>query len=1077
MDRNKSQDIRHKSQVISRRLSVDRLMGVRLEKGTAFILVVMLVTLLAVIGTMFLLRARVGRLSASAMRQNSELNNAVDTVVAAISQQLIVDTPGVDVDSNGPRQEYYDYPDANNAWLANLEPYKNTVDANYYWRQVSNIFSANPIATVEATIIKDYQSNITTNLPADADGDGVADSRWIMIPDISTGRGEPVFAAIRVIDNGGMLNVNTAYKFAPFGYEVVQSEIDGSSQLQINLMALAGRDTHTAGKKEQRLWTDRCQILPPANYEPNVIWQYGNPGGYTPFDISDELEIRNRFLINNEDIKTRLEELWTWSFNAPTEFNTPVGSGKLDEWFKSSYSSGDPNIDPNYSYRHLATTYNMDRIINPFGERMVNIQNVPENDEGWAQWLYYKMLLPCIKNMEGNPLLYNQLQGELAQIAANIKDYSDTDTEVTTVIDLQNNPHYGYERPDIRISEIVYADRYLDPNNPSAKYDPNNKIPNDPNFHRSYAIEISNDFRKDDKDFNDWRLVISTPSSGFNTILPITSTLFDGRGDRFFVAVFQDPNAPLSDLVYWMDSPADGAKGVDPNVILRWGEIWGRDANGVWSKANTYDVYFGAVEKDVRDANTSNPLGVYIGRQAVNFFDPFDSAPMTNGKTYYWRVAGVNDFDGNPNTKDDKKDVIIDKGELPWSFTTWLAEPNSIIGRIDPTSPAIFGPDSVISLERWVPGKTTNNGYLIVDMISPEENQIPFWLVDPCDASSSLRARSFQRDLSWQGRLRRLWNNDIISNVPLSIPSKENPTLGWWNNFDWQTSIGIQLPPLQAQHYPLNNVGELGFIFKKSAYYEPFSDRILIDDTEYDRTIPTIRRGIKVDLTDASVQKMFNFLTVMDPFFHHIPADANEWRVQGRININTAPWYVLAQLPWVSTHTIKANGTNSYDLAKAIVAYRDKSTVPPSGLNYSTNFTRPGAPGFENIGQLNNVILGKNNADPRLTTIGDFSPSIQYYGRDGVDQRGFPDLTTDRGTKVDGYADDQEERDLIFARISDLVTVRSDVFTAYILVRLGEGGPQKRVMAILDRSDVRNVNGSIVGNVKIRSLYPVPDPR
>ena len=62
---------------------------------------------------------------------------------------------------------------------------------------------------------------------------------------------------------------------------------------------------------------------------------------------------------------------------------------------------------------------------------------------------------------------------------------------------------------------------------------------------------------------------------------------------------------------------------------------------------------------------------------------------------------------------------------------------------------------------------------------------------------------------------------------------------------------------------------------------------------------------------------------------------------------------------------------------------------------------------------------------------------------------------------------------MIFARISNLVTVRSDVFTAYILVRIGSDGPQKRVMAILDRSNVYSGDGK----VRIVALHPVPDPR
>ena len=78
-----------------------------------------------------------------------------------------------------------------------------------------------------------------------------------------------------------------------------------------------------------------------------------------------------------------------------------------------------------------------------------------------------------------------------------------------------------------------------------------------------------------------------------------------------------------------------------------------------------------------------------------------------------------------------------------------------------------------------------------------------------------------------------------------------------------------------------------------------------------------------------------------------------------------------------------------------------------------------------------------------------------------------PDLTPDTAL------DDFEERDLIFTRISDLVTVRSDVFTAYVLVRIGEAGPQRRIIAIFDRSRVTSAGGK----VRILAHHPVPDPR
>jgi hypothetical protein len=152
----------------------------------------------------------------------------------------------------------------------------------------------------------------------------------------------------------------------------------------------------------------------------------------------------------------------------------------------------------------------------------------------------------------------------------------------------------------------------------------------------------------------------------------------------------------------------------------------------------------------------------------------------------------------------------------------------------------------------------------------------------------------------------------------------------------------------------------------------------------------------------------------------------------------------LAQLPWVSQRI----GWNDYALARSIVANRD--LVGP----------------FQSIGQLNRVVT----ADP--------SSSINFFARNGIDD-GYPDLTPN-----DLAIDDFEERDAIFARISDLVTVRSDVFTAYILVRIGPDGSQKRVVAILDRSGVTpNPNYPLtspipyIGKVKVIAIQQVPDAR
>jgi len=181
---------------------------------------------------------------------------------------------------------------------------------------------------------------------------------------------------------------------------------------------------------------------------------------------------------------------------------------------------------------------------------------------------------------------------------------------------------------------------------------------------------------------------------------------------------------------------------------------------------------------------------------------------------------------------------------------------------------------------------------------------------------------------------------------------------------------------------------------------------------------------VRIDLRNPAFANIFQYLTVIDPT--SFGRGEYETRIKGRVNVNTAPWFVMAQLPWMES-----------TIAQEIVAYRD--TV---------------AKGFESIGELMQV------------------PLMGYYAFDplysAVDLDQFPDLTPG-----DGAVSDFEERDVIFSRISNLVTVRSDVFTAYILVRIGVDGPQRRVIAILDRSKVNSPSD----RVKIVASHPVSDPR
>jgi DNA uptake protein ComE-like DNA-binding protein len=826
--------------------------------GSALILTVVLTTLLATIGVLFVLLSRIDKMAASTASQNRELNFAVDTVVAKISQELVLDVPGVE------GQEYYDYPDANNAWLAALEPNKSG-----YWPQITDLYHKLGLYSRNMLIevIPDYQDSAQVNdsngydpiivlCPADADGDGVADSMWVKVNDITSSKGRPIYAAIRIIDNGGMLNVNTAYEFNP--NETDSNLIDGSSQMQINLLALAARGstTNPLGKLDDARFGSELHVLD--NYINDVVWQYNSPNGaYTPFDISDELELRNHFLLNQNNagarIDARVERFgWTGSF-IYNNIEVPIGSGGsslgVNDWFMRANTSVDANF---YDYRHIATTCNMDRIIRPDGGKMVDVNTAS------AQELYSVLKAIIDPNLS-------------AQLAVNIVDLRDDDANVTVFSPSGGPPYYyGFEAQPF-ISEMAF------------KIDGNDPVTSAKNY---FAIELYNPFE-----------------------VPI----------------------PLGDF----------------RLVLR------QHSGGV--------------------AKTINLAGYMIS--AKSWF------VITNG------LAATTDFGVTglmssipPRGKQDPN-LLLAKYKYDSILKTYVLEETY---------------DIYLLRKIWLP---PSNIYLDKELISNEAFDF--------DTVKGLKQFYYRPDNNWN-----------IVYREMSTDSSGKGTLGKANG-ELSTGHNYNIPTFRR----FVTVGDIARVLTVGPSPDPndmIGEQLWTDPPEKD---------IRIDLVAKPIyQQIFNYLTVFDPndpkYGGH---PATETRIKGRININTAPWFVIAQLPWMQP-----------SIAQAIVDYRD--TI---------------AKKFKSIGELMNVA------------------EMDYYKTLQLDDlTGFPDLTPG-GSTGDGAADDFEERDVIFARISNLITVRSDVFTAYILVRIGSNGPQKRVIAILDRSQVT----SPTDKVKIIAIQPVPDPR
>lgn len=848
------------------------------HRGSALILTVVLTSLLAILGVLFLLTMRMDRMATTATSESRQLDLAIDTVVTEIGDVLAEDVPGV---VGGT--EYYDYPNANDSWLADLEPYASGGD--FYWRQVSDLTGrrGDDARDVLISIVGQRDAIVEvgddiTDISADADGDGVSDALWFELPNVMSNKGKPIFAAVRIVDNSGMLNLNAGYWFAPdLGRP---SFIDGHSPLHINTVALGGENLTRA--QENALaqdWLtlhgiDPCNPDPGLNaYETEVMWRYlrPNPGSpYTPFDISDELDLRYRFILERRGLDTRAE-LWGQDRLTPnTAIHTPVDRD-LNEWFpRVNLGVSNGVLDPNYAYRHIATTYNLDRVIMPGSADANDSLGVRKmvcvNDDSVDR--IRDAVRTALIAADPNATI-EIIEDRAAQIAANVRDYVDRDDEVT-VLPSPADPNewiYGFESPRVYISEVAYRGLTVA------------GIP-----YESYAIELYKPYFEDNDPIDtQWELFVNNP------------------GDDDDVTIELD-----------------------------------------WSGSRRYHVVL----------NEDAQAEIFEDSQ---FSDPNEGAIDTT-----------------------------DYGYLASNYANPRAQTDTAFSIQEGAS---------IELRRMVNGQPVTMDYMSV----PHD-----WM----DVDQGVL--SIQRDISPHKCVRRLWASAATTVTGL----------GTGNSYvDVDRPQAIQAHPANRG---LRNIGELGMVLARDGYSV---------------TNAMTAQNVLIDLANPMYAGLLNYLTVIDP--NKYTGNIAETRVMGRININTAPWFVLAQLPWLAYQGDDPAPT--YARARAIVDYRN------------------GRP-FDSTAELMQV--------------GELH-DLQF---DGLDNRyDDPNINDPRGPDLthDWARDDLEERDLLFTRLSDLVTVRSDVFTAYILVRIGLNGPQKRVLAILDRSGVTGTNS----RVRIVAIQSVPDPR
>ncbi len=470
------------------------------------------------------------------------------------------------------------------------------------------------------------------------DGDGVGDSKWVKLDDISSHSGKQIYAAIRIIDNAAMLNANTSFKMDPTEPNATILDIAGTSQMQINLMALAFRPGNSppAGKELDLLraranYGLNVNPMDLRRYKENVIWRVGDPNGlYTPFDISDELEMRYRFILNNTETDSRLEN-WSSEFRNSSTLSTPVSaSGQvLSTWYKRAHN--EDNVDPNYAYRHIVTIYSMDRIINPAGAKLNNGKMVNVNLVNADNQADIDLLFAAIRAglREPNALAADKLA---AQLTVNIIDYRDEDTDITT-LQRGAKTFYGFEAQPF-ISEITFQISGSAANNTS---------------NNLFAIELYNPFDVDIP-LGDFRLELRRDNGQVEKTIRLTNYAIAPRG-RFVIT--NGAKASSQFAVTQLISTGQGRQ--DPNLVLAEYTVSADPAAYVLSQK--YNIYL------LRSTQSTPVVQLYLDKQ------------LSQDTWFDWNIV-----------KDNSKSYC--RADTNWNiiYHDFISEPNNTLGKINGTS-------------------------------------------------------------------------------------------------------------------------------------------------------------------------------------------------------------------------------------------------------------------------------------------------------------------------------------------------------------------------------------------------------
>lgn len=1064
------------------------------RRGAAMILVIVVTVLLAVIGVMFMMVSRLSETETAAVANSRDLDAGVQAVVNKISDVLLEDLFGGDttlLDASGS-DERYDGNTSADAWLCSLEPViddngtpSDTTDDVYVWSRITDLWDNNfglsagnwidpdddqdstqwatgsladyPVSTqnVRAIVIgqkdrtkvilegadadawDDAAQTLLFGARADAAGDGVADSRWVRIPGLTTGKGKSVYAAVRIIDNAAMLNLNAAHCFyqepydeaspryvdasgdpvSPFAKPWFQDDTDYSGEnfyhdnttgsgrylTEINYLPfLRGSDLGTAGwfTGSGDNWDNLMIAKEFYNLDASddiISFDFTPMQGqdaldnmeisgedYHFFDLADELELRNRYLLTSP-VEARFER------DDVANFTLDSGGGVYAALTVPRDNSGngiglwEKRIDPlnfdDWSGATAGDEYVYDRRhVCTFYSFDRNLTE--RDDEILDVDLTTGLAADAIAQVE-------KVFRPIGPVTTNIETSTDTyaydDTALTVGYPYQTSFNNIESRRKILhllfgLREYYYAN----------SGDLNDAV-------RRAAQTVANII-----DYSD-----DTGTDGPFAEMATADIDYGQQLDQDCTFLTEEI---IQDMIFEVSTEVAGL-GITQGTIpfgLDVGEvIFGYERQPFISEVYARrDAITGHLQEFAIELANPYSTDIYAARPDTTYLQDEDAwrIKVGDGSIVNHPIGDIFQRFPQYNTTQNTPGRYVVAGAPSVSLATGpLAVPRHTVAELHQLGNISDG-NYEIQLRRPAP---VNSGvdFIVVDRV-PSDTVRQLFLYDYRNALK-------RSDADW----RLIYADHQLQRE--SVSGEYTHTLGQANNVTTGPAAGFQLA-VADNEFGLSRWHELETL----AWYGPIAETGDPNETMTQK-LADDGGGSYFDLTSGSADLLDYVCTMNRPDRGTLP---------GRININTAPAHVIAAaIPPTLADPNAADPTetvtfSALDMAEAIVDYRQNGP-------------------FSTLGDLLNV------------------PGFTQYTTGGTWE--------DTNVGQQSIDNDIEERHWVLSNLANKLTVRSDVFTAYILVRLGEDGPQRRMIAIFDRSGVWE-DGD---RPKLVALHPVPDPR